>query len=431
MRELRRREEAARSSAAYQAKKRSAAVSAVQAAARRVMCEDAPTAAAEPSTPPSVPPQPSPPPPAPEPPPAAPAPPLTPEQRSEQRARRRALRCSPEERRRIAAERHAAHARGEPDPHDPDRWRERHQQLGPTRENFNREQRRLAESVVEQQTRELERSQYLYDWQTADQVGMSADELASIERNRLAIEARVQRADGSPLPAAESVYSDNQKRTLRAIRDDITGAFTACEWGRLWRQQPALAEATRIAAWGLREDNTCARDWTSQRARNIFASVWALWQQAKGSIRDHGFLLTRHVPMAFLQTILAPHGKEELHRNTFGGTHRSDWKADHELGYLRALEVAGALEGFQFGDRRSETRQCSTYRLRVAVPLEPRLGEAELAVRMWVRERARALAELLAAGLLAIRRRLPVEADPRIRALVRAELADAIAQAPP
>ena len=146
----------------------------------------------------------------------------------------------------------------------------------------------------------------------------------------------------------------------------------------------------------MREDGTCVRDWHSQRARNMLAIVWMFLRAGSARAASLGQLRVRGVPISFLCAILATDGRDELHRNTLGGTHRAYSARNEEMGYLTTLEHVQLIDRMQYGDRRNDPR-VQEYHLRVTptdVKHSELLEREEQRFRAWIAARWEKLSQL-------------------------------------
>jgi len=268
----------------------------------------------------------------------------------------------------------------------------------------------------------------LYDWESADHAHYSPAEKAAIDAHRKRVLENAARADGSRLARLDGMHTPQDQRISRCIRDDAVYAET--EWAKLQRHDPLYANCVFEAALGLREDGTCARDWNAQRARCTLQLAWLLWRAAGARLGSLGTLTVRGVSFEYLQRMSAPIGKARLHRNTLAGTHRSYSSRNEDCGYIVALQLAGALERFQYGDRRAENRQVNEYTLRVSTQNEvqaAQLDRHEAAYRELLRNRWERLAELDALIVQTgqqralERRRKPDAREAELRAIIQAD----------
>lgn len=314
------------------------------------------------------------------------------------------------------------------DPSDPNAWRDAYESA--TREyvppwKLERRERRMHAAVLER----LDSQRYKYAWQTADHDHYSPAELAAIDAHRQRLLATAAHADGSKLSRLEGVHSPADQRVSRLIRDDAL--FAETEWGKLHRADPLYANAVLEASLGLRDDGTCARDWHSQRARSTLQFAWLKWRAGTTRLGDVGTLTVRGVSIDYLRTIGAPPGKARLHRNTLTGTHRAGSTRNEEVGYIVALQLAGALERFQYGDRSAAVRQVNEYTLRVSTQNEKQealIERHEAAYRELLRNRWSRLAAMDALRVITGQQRalelqrVPDTREAELRAAIRAEL---------
>lgn len=261
----------------------------------------------------------------------------------------------------------------------------------------SRRERRIAAEVF---AAEDARTVRYPEWMTPDDELRPIAELDALDAHRKKLLAETRRKDGSRLSRLESVFTPAEKHCVRCIRDDAM--FAATEWGKLWRADRLLAGLTLEAALGMRADGSCVRDWHSQRARNMLAIVWMFYKCGSTRAAELGEVRVRGVSLNFLCAMLATDGKEELHRNTLGGTHRAYTSRNEEMGYLTALEHARVLGRMQYGDRRNDPR-VQEYHLRVTTTDAKHtelLERDEQRLRAWVAARWEKLAQLDALHVL-------------------------------
>ncbi|HET8939223.1 MAG TPA: hypothetical protein VFN67_37520 [Polyangiales bacterium] len=259
-----------------------------------------------------------------------------------------------------------------------------------------RRERRVAAAVLSKEEERL----YRFPWMSPDDHDRSDEELETLDLNRRVLLANTRHKDGSLLARLESVFAPREKQQFRCIRDDAL--FAATEWGRLWRADRLLAKLTLEACLGMRGDGTCLRDWHSQRARNMLAIVWMFYTCGSTRGADPGEFRVRGVSINWLCAMLATEGKAALHRNTLGGTHRSDSARNEDVGYLTALENARVITRMQYGDR-WQNQKVQEYHLRVSTQSEQltaMLTAEESRFREWMSVRWEKLSELEALHVL-------------------------------
>lgn len=291
---------------------------------------------------------------------------------------------------------------------------------------LERRTRRWVSAVLEH----LDSQLFKYDWMGADHLHCSPAELEAIDAHRQRMLEASTYADGSKLSRIDGVLSPADQRISRLIRDDALYAET--EWSKLARHDRLYANSVLEASWGLREDGTCARNWHAQRARSTFQIAWIMWRVGTTRLGDIGTLTVRGVSIEhYLCKLAAPPGKATLHRNTLAGTHRAHSSRNEDLGYIPALEHAGAFERFQYGDRSAEVRQVNEYTLRVSTQSEKQaalIDRHEAAYRELLRNR---WAKLAAMDALVIQtgqqraleqKRAPDLREAEMRAAIRGEL---------
>jgi hypothetical protein len=261
---------------------------------------------------------------------------------------------------------------------------------------LSRREKRIAANVLARR----EQKSFRFDWMTPDDESRSPAELEALDRKRSELLATVRRQDGSPVTRLESVLSPPDKHVVRCIRDNPQ--FAGMEWGKLWRADHLLANLALEACWGVREDGTCAREWHSQRARNMLAIVWMCFRVGSTRRAEVGELRVRGLCVDFVRKILATDGKDALHRNTLGGTHRTGSARNEDVGYFVALELAGVFTRVQYGDRRNN-QQVQEFHLRISTEDErvaAALERNEAAFRQWVDQRWQRLSQLDALRVL-------------------------------
>lgn len=288
---------------------------------------------------------------------------------------------------------------------------------------LERRTRRWVSSVLEH----LDAQLFKYDWMGADHLHLSPAELEAMDAHRKRVFEGAAYADGSRLARLDGMLSPADQRISRLIRDDALYAET--EWSKLARHDRLYANAVLEASWGLREDGTCARNWHAQRARSTFQIAWIMFRVGTTRFGDIGTLTVRGVSFEYLMQISAPPGKAALHRNTLAGTHRARSVRNEDVGYIPALENAGAFERFQYGDRSAEARQVNEYTLRVSTRSEKQAAlidrhEAayrELMQNRWAKLAAKDALELKTGQQRALeRKRSPDAREAEYRAEIQA-----------
>ena len=170
------------------------------------------------------------------------------------------------------------------------------------------------------------------------------------------------RAGGWAAPDQRRGFERESWTRVAALLADDSGYGARLELRRLRRMAPAFAGAVARAALGS-SSGACVRDWTALRARSIVAIASTMWRQSEHTRRRGQFgRLFRGIPIASLCALLAnPWTGARPHRNTLAGLH-SGASVDVGLGYLRALQAAGAFYAQQLPPAEVESWEVWTVR---------------------------------------------------------------------